>query len=133
MSPKVTKRTRRLFTPEFKAEAVRLVRESKEAFSQSLSQLTSNISSCNKRMQRSSGVHGIGSSPVFSATCSVAGPPGFLEADGNDLASSGYGALGAFCLAMKVLSAFIAASPWAAVCQSAWMAATAASRSKPMT
>src|SRR3954465_13617079 len=28
MSPKVTKRTRRLFTPEFKAEAVRLVRES---------------------------------------------------------------------------------------------------------
>jgi transposase len=28
MSPKVTKRKRRLFTPEFKAEAVRLVRES---------------------------------------------------------------------------------------------------------
>jgi transposase len=28
MSPKVTKRTRRLFTPEFKAEAVRLVRGS---------------------------------------------------------------------------------------------------------
>jgi transposase len=28
MSPKVTKRTRRSFTPEFKAEAVRLVRES---------------------------------------------------------------------------------------------------------
>lgn len=28
MSPKVTKRTRRLFTPEFKAEAVRLVRDS---------------------------------------------------------------------------------------------------------
>ena len=28
MSLKVTKRTRRLFTPEFKAEAVRLVRES---------------------------------------------------------------------------------------------------------
>jgi transposase len=28
MSPKVTKRARRTFTPEFKAEAVRLVRES---------------------------------------------------------------------------------------------------------
>src|SRR3954462_10217450 len=28
MSPKVTKRKRRLFTPEFKAEAVRLVRDS---------------------------------------------------------------------------------------------------------
>jgi hypothetical protein len=28
MSPKVTKRKRRLFTPEFKAEAVRLVRGS---------------------------------------------------------------------------------------------------------
>ena len=28
MSPKVTKRKRRVFTPEFKAEAVRLVRES---------------------------------------------------------------------------------------------------------
>lgn len=28
MSSKVTKRTRRLFTPEFKAEAVRLVRDS---------------------------------------------------------------------------------------------------------
>jgi transposase len=28
MSPKVTERRRRLFTPEFKAEAVRLVRDS---------------------------------------------------------------------------------------------------------
>jgi transposase len=31
MSPKVTKRKRRLFTPEFKAEAVRLVRASGKA------------------------------------------------------------------------------------------------------